>query len=94
MDDLVGDGGRRLRFDFGVLKQDNTLDFLIEYDGIYHHKTMRNHDETHLAKQQRYDSLKDEYCKFHNIELIRISCMDADSNSPKKLFKNIEEKLK
>ena len=34
--DLLGNGGGRLRFDFGVLDQNNILQYLIEFDGIQH----------------------------------------------------------
>lgn len=63
--DLMGDE-KPLRFDFYLPK----YDLLIEVDGGFHFIQTKLND---LEKQQRYDKLKNEYCKLHKIPLIRIS---------------------
>ena len=60
--------GRRLRFDFFVNKK-----YLIEYDGIQHHISSNNIGWGENIEDIQYrDSIKDKYCKEHNIPLIRI----------------------
>ena len=58
-----------LRFDFWV---DNK--YIIEFDGIQHFQTKNSgwDTEEHLLKLQKNDKIKNEYCKKHNIPLIRI----------------------
>ena len=71
--DLLGAGGGKLRFDFGILDQNNNLLYLIEYDGIQHFKLNcfgTEQEDFNILKQ--HDKLKDDYCKEHNIPLIRI----------------------
>lgn len=75
--DLVGEGGGRLRFDFGILNSDNNLLYLIEYDGVQHFDAScfgMNNDL--FLEQQKRDELKNDYCQKHNIPLIRISYLD------------------
>lgn len=71
--DLLGDGGGRLRFDFGILDSNNNLLYLIEYDGIQHFEIKcfgNNKKDFDILK--KYDKIKEEYCKNNNIPLIRI----------------------
>ena len=65
---------QRLRFDFAVLDNDNTLKYLIEYDGAYHFNNISRKENLELTKLR--DNLKNEYCINNNIPLIRINYMD------------------
>lgn len=67
--DLKGKTNELLKFDFGVLDDDNNLIYLIEVDDEEHndnHKSKRRI----IAKQR--DIKKDEYCKDNNIKLYRM----------------------
>ena len=68
-------GNYPLKFDFAVFK-DNNLKFLLEYDGEYHYLPILG--QVALDKQQEHDRRKDEYCKLHNIDLLRIPYWDFD----------------
>lgn len=58
----------RLRFDFYI---DNK--YLIEYDGNIHFKVTNGwNTQEHLIEAQQKDKIKTEWCKEHNISLIRI----------------------
>ena len=71
------------RFDFYVNNQ-----YLIEFDGEQHYKPVKygnmNDEEANkiLERTQKYDLLKNEYCKENNINLLRIPYWEK---------KNIEE---
>ena len=67
-DDLLGKSGDKLRFDFGIIDEQNNLLYLIEYNGIQHYEKSRFSSEL----QSKYDILKQEYCKEKNIPLIII----------------------
>lgn len=58
------------RFDFYIPKQG----YLIEYDGDIHFKTLNSgwNTEQALQKRKELDKYKNNYCKEHNIPLIRI----------------------
>lgn len=77
-DDLKGDYDF-LRFDFAIFedKSKTNLKCLIEYDGEFHYKPIMGKEK--LKIQQRYDKLKNEYCKVHNIRLIRIPYWEFDN---------------
>lgn len=62
-----------LRFDF-FIKSKNTV---IEYDGEQHFKPIYGNDEFEKSKVR--DSIKDEYCKTHNINIIRIPYWEFDN---------------
>ncbi len=84
-DDLIGIGGRTLKFDFAILK-DNDNKILIEYDGEFHFEgKARLQKDSDFKTQQIHDEMKNQYCKENNIELIRIPYWKYD---------NIEEILK
>lgn len=76
--DLVGHTKSPLRFDFAVLEDDGeTVDFLIEYQGIQHYQPKSKFGGmAGLRTQQYYDMLKREYCKKHNIPLVVIPYTD------------------
>lgn len=71
---------KKLRFDFAIFDKNNSLSHLIEFDGRQHSNdyTPWNSEET-LAERQARDKLKDEYCKEHNIRLIRIPYEKRDT---------------
>ena len=54
-----------LRFDFYINNS-----YVLEYDGEQHFKPI--YGEERFKIQQKYDNIKNEYCKTHNIPLIRI----------------------
>lgn len=60
---------RPLPFDFAVFKE-NSLHVLIEYDGIQHIKPKFGIEN--LKKTQYHDSIKNNFCKENDINLIRI----------------------
>jgi very-short-patch-repair endonuclease/predicted Zn-ribbon and HTH transcriptional regulator len=64
---------RTLPFDF-YLPDKNIC---IEYDGEFHYSVQYYKDD--LIKQQKRDNIKNEYCKNHNIKLIRISYKDKNN---------------
>lgn len=81
-DNLIGINRGLLKFDFAVFDNDKSLNFLIEYDGIFHYeKQYENDGHERLAK---HDKLKNEYCDINKIKLIRIPYWE---------FNNIEEIL-
>ena len=61
--------GSNAYFDFYVNNQ-----YLIEYDGETHYRYNLHgwHTEEQLTKQQERDKIKNEWCREHNIPLIRI----------------------
>ena len=59
-----------LRFDFAIL-ENNKVKYLIEFDGELHTKEASNWAHN-LAYYQNHDKIKNDYCKNHNIPLIRI----------------------
>jgi len=81
-DNLIGLGGGLLPYDFYIPK----YNFIIEYDGEFHYKPIKNyknepvkHAEERLKKVQIHDKLKDDYCKEHNIKILRIPYKDFDN---------------
>ena len=61
-----------LRFDFAVFKN-NSLYCLIEYDGQQHfHPVSKFGGEKGFNESVERDKIKNQYCKDHNIKLIRI----------------------
>ena len=72
--DLIGEH-YKLRFDFGIIKN-NTLSYLIEYDGEQHflNKVQENgwNTKENYEKIKQRDEKKNNYCIEHNIPLIRI----------------------
>ena len=62
-----------LRFDFAILDDNNNVSMLIEYDGQQHFMPVPifKGDDGYLETQKR-DKIKNDYCKQHNIPLIRL----------------------
>lgn len=77
-DDLFGDGGRQLRFDFAILNEDNSLKALIEYQGDIHYDTNHHgwNTQESFERRQKYDQRKLEYCNKNNIKLFYITYKD------------------
>lgn len=78
--DLLSPKNYLLRFDFAIFSSDNKLIKLIEFDGIQHNEINHfngNIDEYNYRKI--CDKLKDDYCKKHQIPLVRISYEKRDS---------------
>lgn len=76
-----------LPFDFAIFYPTTELKCVIEYDGEQHFKFVKHWhgDEEGFKLQQLKDKIKTDYCKNHNIKLIRI---------PYTEFDNIEQILK
>ena len=86
--------GYKLKFDVAVLDSDDQISFIIEYDGEQHEYGSRfspdpQVNEEKFKKLQLYDKIKNEYCKEHNIDLLRISFREKN-----KLLDIIDNKLK
>lgn len=79
----------KLRFDFGLLNQDNQLLALIEFQGQQHYRI----GYKDFGKQQREitDPMKKEYCKKNNIPLYEIR---YDENIEERLQKILNEVYK
>ena len=60
----------KLLFDFAII-EDSKVKILIEYDGVQHYKS-KGWGEKKFRTQRLKDSIKDNYCKENNIELLRI----------------------
>ena len=69
--DLVGEGGRRLRFDFAIFK-DKQLERLIEYNGLQHYKIPEGSWKSGYETLIKHDLKKKEYCEKNGIKLIVI----------------------
>lgn len=80
-DGLIGLNCGNLRFDFAI----PLFNINIEYDGIGHYEPIDFTGEgIEIAKEKfkilkHHDKLKNEYCKKHNIKLIRIPYWDFDN---------------
>lgn len=74
-----------LPFDFGILSDDNSLVGIIEYDGLQHFKVVRFNGMTQERAEESFrtgilhDQMKDQYCKDHNIPLLRIKYTEFDN---------------
>lgn len=77
--DLVGLGGRPLRFDFAIFDDNNQLSHLIEYNGQQHYIQSEGSWSSSFEITQTHDKLKQMYCKNHNIPL-RIIRYDESYN--------------
>lgn len=88
-DNLRSEEGYKLRFDFALLEEDNTVWCLCEFDGIQHFEltnfSYRKDDDSYKRAELKYerlkksDELKNIYCQVHNIPLIRIPYYDFDN---------------
>lgn len=63
----------KLRFDFAIFNDDNSLNCLIEYDGEQHYIPIDWFGgEEALRENQKRDEIKDDYCVRNNIHLYRL----------------------
>ena len=83
---LYGEKGK-LRFDFAIFKN-NQLEKLIEFDGEFHFIQKPNFNN--LKQQQKYDSIKNNYCDKNSIPLLRIPYWEVN-NIEKILEKELKE---
>ena len=81
-EDLMTESGTRLRFDFGIIKN-NQLAYLIEYDGEQHFHPIEIFTDD-LTTIQARDQIKNEWCAINQINLLRIPYYE---------FKNIDNIL-
>ena len=73
-EDLRSDKQVKLRFDFGILNNNNQLLGLIEYQGLQHFKAIDLYGgEKSLNRQQKHDAMKKEYCQQHNIPILYLT---------------------
>lgn len=75
--DLRSSSNTQLRFDFAIFKNDKLIK-LIEFDGQQHFKPYGGYFKDKFEQIQEYDNLKNEYCKEHNISLLRVPYTDID----------------
>jgi hypothetical protein len=78
--DLLSEKGYCLKFDFAIFSDENKNFplFLIEYDGEYHClEDIQSKTKLKITKER--DLLKDEYCKEHNVNLIRIPYWEKEN---------------
>lgn len=68
-DDLVGEDGDKLKYDFGILDSKGMLIQILEVDDCEH---WYNHKSPRRLKARMYDEIKDKYCDNNNIELHRM----------------------
>lgn len=84
-DDLYSLNGGKLRFDFAILNNDDSIKCLIEYQGSQHFYSDENqkwagwNTEEHLQKTQENDKLKEDYCQKNNLNLIKISYINFNN---------------
>jgi hypothetical protein len=70
---------RVLPFDVALLRDDNSLSMLIEYDGEQHFKEMSNWGGREAFEGIKLrDGIKDRFCEYNNIPLLRIKYTDFD----------------
>lgn len=68
-----------MRSDFAILDKSQNPKLLIEYDGEQHFKPVKGWGgEEGLKGVQLRDSIKNTYCKDHNIPLLRIPYTEKD----------------
>ncbi|PFH80434.1 hypothetical protein COI61_03820 [Bacillus cereus] len=68
-----------LPFDFAVLKDNDDIEMIIEFDGQEHFEPIEYFGGDEKFKQRiKNDQMKNEYCKVNNIKLIRIPYWECD----------------
>jgi very-short-patch-repair endonuclease len=74
----------RLRFDYQI-NQKGKVPIFIELDGRQHFSPVRfgkitqKQSEENFILQQKYDTIKNEFCKINNYNLLRISYKDFNN---------------
>lgn len=82
---------KELPFDFYIKK----YNLLIEVDGEGHYEPIRFNGCSKKVAEKKFkdtkkrDKIKDEYCKSHNINLLRISYIDIKNNNYKNILSQI-----
>lgn len=76
-DDLLTEKNGFCWFDFGILNEDNSVKFLIEYQGRQHYEEQPGSWNFGRYAREVTDPLKRKYCKQHNIPLYEIK-YDSD----------------
>ena len=77
-EDLKSDKGKYLRFDFNIIVNNKLA--LIEVDGLQHEKAVDFYGgDEYFNEIQKNDKRKNEYCKEHNIPLLRIPYWEYDN---------------
>lgn len=76
--DLILDKGKPGRYDFIILENNKPIR-IIEFDGQQHfHENNLFAQKNGFEQIQRYDNLKNEYARTHNIPLVRIPYKERD----------------
>ena len=81
--ELVKETGRRLRFDFILYNNDNSINRIIEFDGRQHKygpdTNYWGHSTDTLKSIKEKDNLKNDFCLKHNYPLVRIPYTKLDN---------------
>ena len=85
-DDLKTPKNAYCYFDFAVIKEDETLDFLIEYQGIQHYIENCNYESFGKYEREVTDDLKRNYCKENNITLYEIKYSENVNEALDEIF--------
>ena len=82
---------KKLRFDFHIRKHN----LLIEFDGEQHFKSVKNWGgQANWHQTYLHDKMKEEFCKRHEITLLRIPYTEYDSLNKKFIEENIKSALR
>lgn len=93
---LIGERGNKLRFDFGILDKENNLIKLIEFDGRQHFtgpESTWTHSHS-LERIKELDEIKNIYCKNNKILLQRIPFTELKNININMLLTGIEQYYK
>ena len=75
-----------LRFDFAIKKDDKLK--LIEFDGIQHFKPTFGIEN--FQDNQKHDEMKNQYCKKHNIPLLRLNYLQTKEEIQEEIKKFLD----
>lgn len=74
---IIPEFSKYMPFDFAIMDKDNSLLKLIEFDGEQHFRAVELFGgEEQFKVQQERDNRRNQYCKEHNIPLLRIPYYD------------------
>lgn len=68
-----------MKYDFAIFDDNNNLIRLIEFDGPQHNKDTYDRFFESYEEIHKRDELKNNYCKLHNIPLVRIPYSKRDT---------------